>query len=91
MAVHGSAAAVLVGSSSFSFLDESVKFPNILGMATKSSLATLRHISRQLLDFNLLFPIILREVHDWVPDLRKEHNRLFSAINGVSIALASNL
>lgn len=88
MAVHGSAAAVLVGSSSFSFMNETVKFPNTLGMATSSSIATLRYISRQLLYFNLLFPIILREVHNWTPNHHKENNRLFSAINGISITLA---
>lgn len=87
MAVHGSMAAVMVGSWAFSLHDEEkVVFPNVFGRASSASRTSFSHLLFQLFYFNALFVGLLRSVHDWVPDESNEMQRAFLALHGLAIS-----
>lgn len=87
MAVHGSMAAVMVGSWAFSLDDEEkVVFPNVFGHASSASRRSFSHLLFQLFYFNSLFLGLLRSVHDWVPDESNEMQREFLALHGLAIS-----
>src|SRR5262245_17619178 len=51
MAVHGSVAAVMVGSWAFSFDSDQVSFPNVFGRASEASNRSVGHLLFQLFYF----------------------------------------
>jgi hypothetical protein len=87
MAVHGSMAAVMVGSWAFAFEGGNVTFPNVFGRASSASTSTLRHLLFQLHHFNFLFPAVLKDVHGWEASKDDDMELAYLAFS----ALAHNL
>lgn len=90
MAVHGSSAAVMVGSASFSFEDESIMMPNLFGHPSSASRGTLSHIIYQLHFFLLLLPEILKDVHKWKPSIENEFEKTYLAYSDIALVIGSN-
>ncbi len=85
MAVHGSSAAVLIGSASFSFEDDSTTFPNIFGAPSSASGSTLSHIIFQMYLFLALLPEVLEDIHEWQPNVEDYFERVYMATNKIAI------
>ncbi len=85
MAVHGSNTAVMVGSSSGSLHDdELVCFPNLFGVVSNYSEATLEHIISLLHTLLMMLPKILADVHQWTPKCETDFERLYVASLGLA-------
>lgn len=80
MAVHGSSAAVQIGSWAFDFDSDNVR-PNIFDSPSSASVSTLQHIRFELFWFILLFQEILKKFHNWEPNPKNEWDRIFMACN----------
>lgn len=78
MSVHGSSAAVMAGSTAFSF--EKIGYctlPNLFGIPSEASGATLYHMIYQFQYFSSLLSAILDEEHRWDPNMECEHQRMY--------------